>query len=50
MSLCLGKCEWLGDIERKGSSLASFTACVEEHTCERECRKFEEGLNNRRLA
>ena len=31
------------DIEREGSSLVSFLACVEECINDRECRKFEEG-------
>ena len=46
LSLGLDKCEWLEDIEREDSSLASFMSCVEECISERECRKFEEGLYN----
>ena len=45
MSLGLDKCERLEDIEREDSSLAVFMSCVEECISERECRKFEEGLN-----
>ena len=29
------------------SSLASYLACIDECTSERECRKFEEGLDNK---
>ena len=47
LSLGLDKCEWLEDIEREDSSLAAFMSCVEECISERECRKFEEGLNNK---
>ena len=47
LSLSLDKCEWLEDIEREDSSLAAFMSCVEECISERECRKFEEGLNNK---
>ena len=43
----LDECEWLEDIEREDSSLASFMSCVEGCISERECRKFEEGLNNK---
>ena len=43
----LDECEWLEDIEREDSSLATFMSCVEECISERECRKFEEGLNNK---
>ena len=42
VSLGLDKAEWLEDIERGESSLASYLACISE----RECRKFEEGLDN----
>ena len=42
----LRECKWLEDIEREDSSLAAFMSCVEECISERECRKFEEGLNN----
>ena len=35
------------DIEIEDSSLVSFMWCVEEYISERECRKFEEGLNNK---
>ena len=45
LSLDLDKCEWLEDIEREDSSFAAFMSCVEECISERECRKFEEGLN-----
>ena len=45
LSLGLDKCEWLEDIEREDSSLAAFMSCVEDCISERECRKFEEGLN-----
>ena len=34
-------------LEWEDSSLASFMSCVEECISERECRNFEEGLNNR---
>ena len=47
LSLGLDKCESLEDTERKDSSLATFMSCVEECISERECRKFEEGLNNK---
>ena len=47
LSLGLNKCEWLEDIEREDGSLAAFMSCVEECISERECRKFEEGLNNK---
>ena len=47
LSLSLDKCELLEDIEREDSSLAAFMLCVEECISERECRKFEEGLNNK---
>ena len=47
LSLGLDKCEWLEDIEREDSSLTSLMLCVEKCIRERECRKFEEGLNNK---
>ena len=47
VSLGLDKAEWLEDIERGESSLASYLACVDECISERECRKFEEGLDNK---
>ena len=47
VSLGLDKAEWLEDIERGESSLASFLACIDECISERECRKFEEGLDNK---
>ena len=47
LSLGLDKYEWLEDIEREDSSLAAFMLCVEECISEMECRKFEEGLNNK---
>ena len=43
-SLDIDKGEWLEDIEHGDSSSASFLACVEECICERESRRFEEGL------
>ena len=47
VSLGLDKPEWLEDIERGESSLAStFLACINECISKRECRKFEEGLDN----
>ena len=47
LSVGLDKCEWLADIEREDSSLAALMSCVEECISESECRKFEEGLNNK---
>ena len=47
VSLGLDKHEWLEDIKRGESSLASFLACIEESIREREDRQFEEGLNSR---
>ena len=35
------------DIERGKSSLASYLACIDECISERECTKFEEGLDNK---
>ena len=46
-SLDINKDEWIEDIERGETSLASFSTCVEDCIRERECRKFEEGLNNK---
>ena len=46
-SLGLDKAEWLEDIERGESSLASYLACIDECISEKECRKFEEGLDNK---
>ena len=43
----LDKHEWLEDIKRRESSLASFLACIEETISERESRQFEEGLNSK---
>ena len=43
-SLGLDKAEWLEDIERGESSLASYLACIDECTSERECK---EGLDNK---
>ena len=40
-SLDIDKGEWLEDIKRRGSSSASFLACVEECISERESRRFE---------
>ena len=48
MSLRLDKAEWLEDIERGESSLASYLACIDECISERECRKCEEGLDNKK--
>ena len=45
--LGLDKAEWLEDIERGESSLASYLACIDECISERECRKFEEGLDSK---
>ena len=47
VSLGLDKAEWLEDIERGKSSLASYLACIDERIRERECRKFEEGLDSK---
>ena len=47
VSLCLDKTEWLEDTERGESSLASYLACIDECISERECRKFEEVLDNK---
>ena len=47
MSLGLDKAEWLEDIERGESSLASYLACIDECINGRECRSFEEGLNDK---
>ena len=47
VSLGLDKAEWLEDIERGESSLASYLACIDECIRERECREFEEGLDNK---
>ena len=44
VSLGLDKAEWLEDIERGESSLASYLACIDEYISERECRK---GLDNK---
>ena len=44
VSLGLDIAEWLEDIQRGESSLASYLACIEECISKRECRKFEEGL------
>ena len=38
----MDKAEWLEDIESRESSLASY---LDECISERECRKFEEGLD-----
>ena len=45
--LDIDKSEWLEDIKHGDSSSASFMACVEECICERENRRFEEGLNTK---
>ena len=45
--LGLDKAEWLEDIERGESSLASYLAGIDEFISKRECRKFEEGLDNK---
>ena len=47
VSLGVDKHEWLEDIKRGESSLASFLACIEENISEREGRLFEEGLNSK---
>ena len=36
-----------GYSEGRESSLASYLACIDECIGERECRKFEEGLDNK---
>ena len=46
VSLELDKAEWLEDIERGESLLASYLACIDECISEKECRKFEEGPDN----
>ena len=47
--LGFGKAEWLEDIDRGESSLASYLACIDVFECitEREWQKFEEGLDNK---
>ena len=45
--LDLDKHEWLEDIKRGESLLASFWACIEESISEREGKQFEEGLNSK---
>ena len=47
VSLALDKAEWLEDIERGESSLGSYLACIDECVSETECRKFEEGVDNK---
>ena len=47
MSLGLNKHEWVEDIKRGESSLASFLACIEESISEREGKQFEKGLNSK---
>ena len=47
MSLDLDKHEWVEDIKRGESSLASFLACIEESISEREGKQFEEGLHSK---
>ena len=47
VSLDLDKHEWVEDIKREESSLASFLACIEESISEREGRQFEEGQNSK---
>ena len=39
VSLGFDKAEWLEDIERGESSIASYLACIDECISERECRK-----------
>ena len=46
VSLGLDKAESLENVERGESSLASYLACIDECISDRECRKFEEGLDN----
>ena len=43
-SLDINKCEWLEDIRKEESSVASFMACVEESIKERDNEEFEKGL------
>ena len=47
MSLGLDKHEWVEDIKKVESSLASFLPCVEESVREREGKQFEEELNSK---
>ena len=35
------------DIERGESSLTSYLACIDECISKRECKRFEEGLDNK---
>ena len=44
--LGLDKHEWVEDIKREESSLASFFVCIEENISERGGKQFEEGLNS----
>ena len=48
VSLGLDKAEWLEDSEGGESSLASFLACIDEYISDKECRKFEDGLDNKK--
>ena len=47
VSLGLDKHEWVEDIKRGGSSLASFLSCIDESIREREGKQFQEGLNSK---
>ena len=44
VSLGLDKAEWLEDIERGESSLASYLACIGVCISERECRNLRKDL------
>ena len=46
-SLNVDKKEWLECIENENSSLKSFMICIQDSINERECKKFEEGLNSK---
>ena len=43
----MDKHEWVEDIKRGESSLASFLACIRESISEREGRQFKEGLSSK---
>ena len=47
VSLGLDKHEWVEDIKRGESSLASFLACINESISESQGKQFEEGLNSK---
>ena len=44
VSLGLDKAEWLEDIERGKSSLASYLACIDKCISVRECRHLRKDL------